>query len=640
MSTRFRSLKALSLLFMRFSWRRKGLWLRAMLCWMIGMVFILADREHDYDTRLQLRGEQAVDSQIVTVNINPENWQIWLASNTNKIKYTNDPSVIISDRYYWEPKAWQRLLGLILSEKPAVIGVIPYFGENISRPSKEILRSQALSDSRIVWTMQLDDDGRIMPSRFAQANSHNTGLNDLIPDRDGVIRRVSLHSGKAHNFAAQIARKIPTLSSEYLENSISEKSHVINYGGPKMSFTQLNLNEITSRNLPSNFFYNKIVLIGTSNNEEIEYRTPLGNMSRTEIVANLIDNIKNEKWVNRPNLALIALQLLLVVFIAAWVTSSYPQFLALFIIFCSNLFYSTLSLWIFDAFHFWTPIFVVVLVTIVTYVTFLSFQLTLKEYLNIQLENEKQFLFEVEQLKNNFLSLISHDLKTPIAKIQAICDRLIAQHPNQELTHDLSSLREVSSELHRYIQTILQITKVESRNFSLNKDSADINEIIDIVIGQLEPLANFKKIHLSTALDPIFLIEVDQVLMREVILNIVENAIKYTPEGGAIKITSREVDDQVYVMVEDTGPGIPPEEQTQIFEKFFRGELGKSQPKGSGLGLYLVKYFVELHNGKVFLESSTKGTKVGFSLPIGDVTIEPEYKLNSQLGDKKYAALA
>ena len=136
---------------------------------------------------------------------------------------------------------------------------------------------------------------------------------------------------------------------------------------------------------------------------------------------------------------------------------------------------------------------------------------------------------------------------------------------------------------------------------------------------QLEPLAKNKKINLSMALEPMFLIEVDQVLIHEVILNLVENAIKYSPEEGQVKISSQEVDDQVIIMVEDTGPGIPEQEQAQIFDKFYRGELGKSQPKGSGLGLYLVKYFVELHNGRIFLDSSAKqGTKVGFTLPITD----------------------
>jgi len=229
-------------------------------------------------------------------------------------------------------------------------------------------------------------------------------------------------------------------------------------------------------------------------------------------------------------------------------------------------------------------------------------------------------MIDVEELKNNFLSLISHDLKTPIAKIQAIVDRLLAQNPQNEFSSDLSALREVATELNRYIKTLLQIARVESRDFRINKDAADINEVVFAVVEKLEPLAKAKKIQLSTQLEPMFLIEVDQLLIHEVILNLVENAIKYTPEGGRVVVRSQEVDDRVIVMVEDSGPGISADEQARVFDKFYRGESGKTQAKGSGLGLYLVKYFVELHNGKIILESQlNQGTRIGFSLPI----IEP-----------------
>jgi K+-sensing histidine kinase KdpD len=254
-----------------------------------------------------------------------------------------------------------------------------------------------------------------------------------------------------------------------------------------------------------------------------------------------------------------------------------------------------------------------------TYIIFISFQLTLKDYMNLQLEKERQFLFDVEELKNNFLSLISHDLKTPIAKIQAICDRMLAEAHDTSVTGDVTALREEATELHRYIHTILQITRVESRDFRIKKDASDINEIISTVAGKLQVLAKNKKIELVLDLEPMFLIEVDAVLMREVVLNLIENAIKYTQEGGRVTISSREIEDQVYVMVEDNGPGVPKEEQERIFDKFYRGESGKSQPKGSGLGLYLVKYFIELHRGKIIFESEPKrGTKVGFRLPLAD----------------------
>src|SRR5690606_36176596 len=87
--------------------------------------------------------------------------------------------------------------------------------------------------------------------------------------------------------------------------------------------------------------------------------------------------------------------------------------------------YSGFSIWLFDQFYFWLPIVTVFVTMFATTIIFISFQLTMKDYVNMQLEKEREFLISVEELKNNFLSLISHDLKTPIAKIQAICDRMM-----------------------------------------------------------------------------------------------------------------------------------------------------------------------------------------------------------------------
>ncbi|MCB0349772.1 MAG: CHASE2 domain-containing protein [Bdellovibrionales bacterium] len=611
-----RNIKARLLLSSRFIWRRKGLWLRAILCWLIGFLFIIADREHDYDLRLKIRGEQPADSEIVLIHISADEWQKWL--NKKSSDFFSRDSNYITDSFYWDSKAWAKLLNIILREKPIAIGVSPYFGENITIQHPNETNQKIFSDSRIIWASQLDDEGRILPSRFAKKFSLNSGLNEYSPDRDGIIRRFNFSTVSMPHFAFQIARKAPN-AKPYNWDELKNNIPVINFRGAKKTFIEIKLTELTDPSFPLHLLHDKIVLIGLAEFGEHKYRTPTGDMSRIELVANLIDNIKNDRWIKRPHPIVIGLILLFFVIASAWMTSTYPQFLAFFSISFINLLYATISIWIFDTFYFWLPISSVLLTSTVTYIIFLSFQLTLKEYLNIQLETEREFLYEVEQLKNNFLSLISHDLKTPIAKIQAICDRLIAQHTDEALNQDLTSLREVATELHRYIRTILQITRVESRDFRISKDATDINEIIEAVVLQLEPLAKNKKINLSMALEPMFLIEVDQVLIHEVILNLVENAIKYSPEEGQVKISSQEVDDQVIIMVEDTGPGIPEQEQAQIFDKFYRGELGKSQPKGSGLGLYLVKYFVELHNGRIFLDSSAKqGTKVGFTLPITD----------------------
>jgi len=114
-----------------------------------------------------------------------------------------------------------------------------------------------------------------------------------------------------------------------------------------------------------------------------------------------------------------------------------------------------------------------------------------------------------------------------------------------------------------------------------------------------------------------FSIEMDSLMIQEVVLNLIENAVKYTPNDGHILVQTNEVDDKAIFSVKDNGPGISKTDQDHIFEKFYRGQAHLSQIKGTGLGLFLVKYFIELHGGEVFLESEVnKGTRVGFTLPL------------------------
>jgi signal transduction histidine kinase len=250
-------------------------------------------------------------------------------------------------------------------------------------------------------------------------------------------------------------------------------------------------------------------------------------------------------------------------------------------------------------------------------VVLIGYQATTIERKNWVLHREKKYLEELEQLKNNFISLISHDLKTPIAKIQAIVDRLTTNPKNNEIMGDLQALRLSGEELNKYIQSILKLLRVESRDFKIIKEVSDINEVIEDVLQQLRPLAAEKQIVLDTFLEPMFSVEFDATLIREVILNLIENAIKYTPTTGVVKIESREVDNHIEVDITDNGEGIKPEDLKNIWGKFVRGSNQDLKSKGTGLGLYLVKYFIELHGGQVKLESQYGvGTKVGFNLPI------------------------
>ena len=179
-------------------------------------------------------------------------------------------------------------------------------------------------------------------------------------------------------------------------------------------------------------------------------------------------------------------------------------------------------------------------------------------------------------------------------------------------------IRLTSDELRQYITSLLQLTRVEARDIKLSKEACDINAVVAQVIERVRPLAKAKNIDIRQNLETLFSLDLDRILIGEVLINLIENAIKYSSDNSWISVSTQEVDNEVRVIIEDRAGGIPEDEIPRIFDKFYRGrEQNTSRVTGTGLGLYLVKYFIELHGGKVFIESNPgEGTKIGFSLPL------------------------
>lgn len=236
-----------------------------------------------------------------------------------------------------------------------------------------------------------------------------------------------------------------------------------------------------------------------------------------------------------------------------------------------------------------------------------------------EVQEKHDLLVQVEEMKGNFMSLMSHDLKTPVARIQGLAELVLRQgglQPQQE--SELKQILDSTESLDKFISKILNLTKVESNEIKLQKRSKDINKILEQCVEKLAFQARSKKVDVELALEPLFPIPVDAALLNQVFTNIIDNAIKYSPEGSRVKILSREVGDNVEVVVEDNGPGMDEKEMQQLFTKFFRGSSHPGdQTKGSGLGLYLSRYFIELHQGKVEAESRKgEGSRFMIQLPI------------------------
>jgi two-component system phosphate regulon sensor histidine kinase PhoR len=233
---------------------------------------------------------------------------------------------------------------------------------------------------------------------------------------------------------------------------------------------------------------------------------------------------------------------------------------------------------------------------------------------------------EISQMKNDFVSHVSHELKTPLASIMAYSEMLADGEADDEETRKefYGIIQTQAQRLNRLIEDILNISRIESGLIKVAKEPVSLAILIEQQIGMIQKYAQEKNITV-TRQSPIIFDQVyaDKDMLSQVIVNLLSNAVKYTPPGGSVRVTT-EVDEaagHVRVSVTDTGVGIPEEELEHLFQKFYRVAANNKHAKGTGLGLNLVKQIVEkVHNGRVFVTSKVGvGSTFGFELPLAAV---------------------
>jgi len=377
---------------------------------------------------------------------------------------------------------------------------------------------------------------------------------------------------------------------------------------------------------PIGTFTDKIVLIGKETLEsDTDYvRTPYSKqivaMSKLEAHANAIDTlIRNSGPIRTPwivNFFLTAVISLITVF-AVWKMKPTTGMIVLLV---TTLVYLMLAQMLFSGLHVWIPVAQPILSVFICYYFFIPYRLIVENRRSWEYYQKNKILTQVEELKTNFLSLMSHDLKTPLARIQGMADIVMQNHNNltDEQTDALETITKSSEELTYFISSILNLSRVESEAVKLNLTTKDLNALVDEIVQRYQPIALEKDIEIFTELEPIFSFKMDVDLMRQVISNLIENAIKYSPNGAKVLVTTEENNGQVVLQVADQGVGIPKEEIPNIFLKFYRSNEAKnSTVKGTGLGLYLAKYFVQLHRGEIVVESEyQQGSTFTIKLPM------------------------
>lgn len=247
---------------------------------------------------------------------------------------------------------------------------------------------------------------------------------------------------------------------------------------------------------------------------------------------------------------------------------------------------------------------------------------------------------EMDQLRSHFISNVSHELRTPVTVLRSYIDTLYNFGNDFDFNTQREFIGVMNQEiirLNRMVNDILDFSRYESQNIRLEKSKQNIMEIIEDAVNQVQVLAKEHDLTISIMKEPDLpeiWVNIDSI--SRAFMNILSNAIKYSPDGKRIKVRAERSRDGEYVevSVEDQGPGIPEKYQKKIFDRFFRVENDTHTVKGTGLGLHLVKVTVEKHHhGEVFVQSKEgEGSTFGFRLPINiPQEEEEEYIPKNQL---------
>ena len=232
-------------------------------------------------------------------------------------------------------------------------------------------------------------------------------------------------------------------------------------------------------------------------------------------------------------------------------------------------------------------------------------------------------LKRVARAKSEFLANMSHELRTPLNSINGFSEVLYDETfgpLNEKQKKYVNNVLTSGKHLLLLINQILDMAKVESGKMKLSLSSLPMKSLLNEISLLVADMVSKKKIELSLEIaEDLPNIEADELKVKEIIYNLLSNAVKFTPEGGKIGLRAKRADSEIEIVVWDTGDGIAPENMGKIFEGFFRVDTPYSRvTEGTGLGLPLSKKLVELHGGKLSVESEglNKGTSVRFTLPV------------------------
>ncbi len=236
-----------------------------------------------------------------------------------------------------------------------------------------------------------------------------------------------------------------------------------------------------------------------------------------------------------------------------------------------------------------------------------------------RLESANKELKKTDELKTQFLNVASHELRTPltptIAQLQMTLQGYFGEL-NEEQKRSLEIVLRNTQSLDRLIEDILDISRLESGTMKFIMDWNDLNDVINWAVEMMKPKALERNIDIEMKLDKVPQIVMDKDRISQVIVNLINNAIKFTEEGSTIFVGMKDDEERAMIYVKDTGPGIKDEDIERIFKPFEQAAINKAGEEGSGLGLAICKGIVEFHGGKIWVESEQgEGSTFSFTIP-------------------------
>ncbi len=228
---------------------------------------------------------------------------------------------------------------------------------------------------------------------------------------------------------------------------------------------------------------------------------------------------------------------------------------------------------------------------------------------------------EMDRMKTEFVSLASHQLRTPLTTVKWQIDYLRTSKKfawNEEVSTYLEKIHHGNERMIELVNTLLNVSRIEMGTLQVKQEDTDIIKLCEDVIEEVRPSLEQKHLQLVTTFAPTCIAHTDPNLLRIVIQNLMTNAARYTPDGGEIRMSVACQESQLTIAVADTGCGIPPEAQSHIFTKMYRADNAvKMVAQGTGLGLYMSRGFIETLGGSIsFISGVGKGTTFTVTLPL------------------------